>query len=197
MGKCKQANEFQSRHYGHPPLIIHEQNRPDSRFKVVLYLKTGKNLHHDSRTTAEAITIQTQKNSINYWVICTDHLPFSKKELELIGNFQVTPHHYNIIHSRYARPPPGRSTTVLVNPLTTNDAYWRHQFLVACYQLAQSVLKIGPVLETVYVILLNIHKRLPKPRCSSHFARPEEKKKVLYTFPGPNPNPNPIPNHNL
>ena len=37
MGKCKQANEFQSRHYGHPTsLIIHEQNRLDSRFKVVL-----------------------------------------------------------------------------------------------------------------------------------------------------------------
>ena len=29
--------------------------------------------------------------------------------------------------------------------------------------------------ETLYVILLNIHKRLPKQRCSSHFARPEEK----------------------
>ena len=37
MGKCKQANEFQSRHYGHPTsLIIHEWNRPDSQFKVVL-----------------------------------------------------------------------------------------------------------------------------------------------------------------
>ena len=39
MGKCKQANEFQSCHYGHPTsLIIHEQNRPirDSRLS---YLK--------------------------------------------------------------------------------------------------------------------------------------------------------------
>ena len=37
MGKCKQANEFQSRHYGHlTSLVIHEQNRPDSQFKVVL-----------------------------------------------------------------------------------------------------------------------------------------------------------------
>ena len=27
MGKCKQANEFQSRHYGHPTLIIHKQAR--------------------------------------------------------------------------------------------------------------------------------------------------------------------------
>ena len=28
-------------------------------------------------------------------------------------------------------------------PLTTDDAFWRCQILVACYQLAQSVLKIG------------------------------------------------------
>ena len=31
----------------------------------------------------------------------------------------------------------------VINPLTTNDTFWRHRFLVACYQLAQSVLKIG------------------------------------------------------
>ena len=31
-------------------------------------------------------------------------------------------------------------------PSTTNDAFWRHQFLAACYQLAQSILKIGSVL---------------------------------------------------
>ena len=31
METCKQANEFHSRHYGHPTLlIIHEKNRPDS-----------------------------------------------------------------------------------------------------------------------------------------------------------------------
>ena len=36
MGKCKQANEFQLCHYGHlTSLIIHEHNRPNSRFKVV------------------------------------------------------------------------------------------------------------------------------------------------------------------
>ena len=32
------------------------------------------------------------------------------------------------------------------NPLTTDDAIWRRQFLAACYQLAQSVLKIGSAL---------------------------------------------------
>ena len=32
------------------------------------------------------------------------------------------------------------------NPLTTNDAFWCRQILAACYNLAQSVLKIGPVL---------------------------------------------------
>ena len=31
----------------------------------------------------------------------------------------------------------------LLNPLTTDDAIWRHLTLAACYQLAQSVLKIG------------------------------------------------------
>ena len=30
-----------------------------------------------------------------------------------------------------------------VNPLTTDDAIWRRLTLAACYQLAQSVLKIG------------------------------------------------------
>ena len=33
-----------------------------------------------------------------------------------------------------------------INPLTTDDAVWCHQILAACYQLAQSVLKIGSVL---------------------------------------------------
>ena len=28
-------------------------------------------------------------------------------------------------------------------PLTTDDNFWRHQFWAKCYQLAQSVLKIG------------------------------------------------------
>ena len=33
-----------------------------------------------------------------------------------------------------------------VNPLTTNDVYSRHRNSASCYQLAQSVLKIGSVL---------------------------------------------------
>ena len=33
-----------------------------------------------------------------------------------------------------------------VNPLTNDDAFWRRQNLAACYQLAQSVLKIGSAL---------------------------------------------------
>ena len=32
------------------------------------------------------------------------------------------------------------------NLVTTDDAFWHHQFLAACYQLAQSVLKIGSAL---------------------------------------------------
>ena len=39
-----------------------------------------------------------------------------------------------------------KSETILLNPLTTNDAFWHRQFLAACYQLAQSVLKIGSAL---------------------------------------------------
>ena len=30
-----------------------------------------------------------------------------------------------------------------INPLPTDDAFWHHQILAACYQLAQSALKIG------------------------------------------------------
>ena len=33
-----------------------------------------------------------------------------------------------------------------LNPLTTDDAFWRRLTLAACYQLAQSVLKIGSAL---------------------------------------------------
>ena len=33
-----------------------------------------------------------------------------------------------------------------INPLTTDDAFWGRQILAACYQLAQSVLKIGSAL---------------------------------------------------
>ena len=34
----------------------------------------------------------------------------------------------------------------MLNPLSTNDDYSRHRNLAACYQLAQSVLKIGSAL---------------------------------------------------
>ena len=34
---------------------------------------------------------------------------------------------------------------IFVNPLTTNDDYSHHRNSAACYQLAQSVLKIGSV----------------------------------------------------
>ena len=33
-----------------------------------------------------------------------------------------------------------------LNPLTTDDAFWRRQILATCYQLAQSVLRIGSAL---------------------------------------------------
>ena len=38
------------------------------------------------------------------------------------------------------------SATRNVNPLTTNDAFWCHQILIARNQLAQSILKIGSAL---------------------------------------------------
>ena len=34
----------------------------------------------------------------------------------------------------------------MFNPLPTDDAFWRRQILATCYQLAQSVLKIGSAL---------------------------------------------------
>ena len=40
----------------------------------------------------------------------------------------------------------GRQSNLHVNPLTTYDDYSRHQNSAACYQLAQSVLKIGSAL---------------------------------------------------
>ena len=40
----------------------------------------------------------------------------------------------------------GNDITKGINPLTTDDAFWCHQILAACYQLAQSILKIGSVL---------------------------------------------------
>ena len=33
-----------------------------------------------------------------------------------------------------------------LNPLKTDDTFWRHQFLAACYQFVQSILKIGSAL---------------------------------------------------
>ena len=43
--------------------------------------------------------------------------------------------------------PPGqflpRSNFFVTNPLTTDDAFWWHLTLAACYKLAQSILKIG------------------------------------------------------
>ena len=39
-----------------------------------------------------------------------------------------------------------RHDEILVNPLTTDYAFWRCQLLAGCYQLVQSILKIGSVL---------------------------------------------------
>ena len=50
-------------------------------------LSSAYTFHHDSTIIAEAITmIQMQNNSINYRVLPS----LSKKELKLVGNFQVT-----------------------------------------------------------------------------------------------------------
>ena len=43
----------------------------------------------------------------------------------------------------YAKRSHVSENNVGVNPLTTDDAFWRRQTLAACYQLAQPVLKIG------------------------------------------------------
>ena len=53
------------------------------------------------------------------------------------------------IHSRVYelyKVPTELPITFAVNPLTTDDAFWHRQILVACYQLAQSILKMGSVL---------------------------------------------------
>ena len=34
----------------------------------------------------------------------------------------------------------------MLNPLTTDDAFWCHQILAACYHLVQSIVKIGSAL---------------------------------------------------
>ena len=44
-----------------------------------------------------------------------------------------------------------------------------------------TIVVIKREVHPVYVILLNIHKRLPKQRCS-HFVRQKEKKKLLHSL---------------
>ena len=68
MGKCKQANEFQSRHYGHPLLIIHERNRPDSAIQGCPTLKDPRNI---IRRPQEALDTQSELIFVNGMV----HLP--------------------------------------------------------------------------------------------------------------------------
>ena len=34
---------------------------------------------------------------------------------------------------------------MLINPLTTDDAFWHHQFLAACYQLKIGSERVGQV----------------------------------------------------
>ena len=38
---------------------------------------------------------------------------------------------------------PNRAYVQLINPLRTDEAFWCRQSLTACYQLVQSILKIG------------------------------------------------------
>ena len=45
--------------------------------------------------------------------------------------------------SRRVKQPNHLLSHSLINPLTTDDEYTRHATLAACYQLVQSVLKIG------------------------------------------------------
>ena len=42
--------------------------------------------------------------------------------------------------------PHSRQFLTFFNPLTTDDTFWRRQILATCYQLAQSVVKIGSAL---------------------------------------------------
>ena len=56
------------------------------------------------------------------------------------------------IHSLYTHETPHNLCSITyhhqqnINPLPTDDTFWRRQILAACYRLAQSVLKIGSVL---------------------------------------------------
>ena len=68
-------------------------------------------------------TIQTRKNSINHWVLYSLLIVIVELELFCIDFLK---------HSD-------------VNHLTTDDECTRHETLAACYQLAQSVLKIGGI----------------------------------------------------
>ena len=49
-------------------------------------------------------------------------------------------------HSYVRHIPPIKNRHYKINPLTTNDTFWHRQILAACYQLTQSVLKIGSAL---------------------------------------------------
>ena len=58
------------------------------------------------------------------------------------------------------------------NPLTTEDAFWCHQILAACYQLVQSVLKIGFVLaERVRQGEVGGSTALPAAGCRKAFVK--------------------------
>ena len=72
MGKCKQANEFQLCHYGHLTLlIIHEQNRPDSRLKVVLPILTCNQCHRFGMHagTNQVWTFTVALSLIEKWIV--------------------------------------------------------------------------------------------------------------------------------
>ena len=55
------------------------------------------------------------------------------------GNF-TTPQHSKYLYVL------GLESIAMINPLTTDDAFWHHQIMATCYQLTQSVLKIGSAL---------------------------------------------------
>ena len=59
---------------------------------------------------------------------------------------------------------------ILVNPLTTNDDYSRHRNSAACYQLAQSVLKIGSA------------SLVPRPRAPPGEKRSGERSRISWAY---------------
>ena len=69
----------------------------------------------------------------------------SKISLDIPEDGKVTKEGWRITPSTH----PTVSITLniaYINPLATNDAFWRCQILAACYQLVQPVLKIGSAL---------------------------------------------------